>query len=403
MHENMKKRIFIAIHYLEIGGAERSLLGLLNAIDYSRFEVDLFLHQHTGEFIPLIPESVNLLPEIKKYSTLERPMITVLREGFIDIVIARLWAKLRSLAYLKRNGLQDRSSVFQYVSNATTPILPSLKALGKYDLAISFLQPHNIVLEKVEAKRKIAWIHTDYSTVKVNANLELPYWSGYDYIASISKDCTTAFLTTFPTLNNKIVLIENILSPAFVRAQAQLIDVGSEMPNEKCIIKLLSVGRYSHPKNFDNIPHICKHLIENGISVKWYIIGYGGDESLIKQRIAETGMQEHVILLGKKINPYPYMQACDIYVQPSRYEGKAVTVREAQMLCKPVVITNFPTSASQLTDGYDGIIVPLDNEGAAIGLQQFIENEPLQLKIIENLGKNDYGNEAEIEKIYQLI
>ena len=35
----MKKHLFIAIQYLEIGGAERSLIGLLNAIDYTRYEV----------------------------------------------------------------------------------------------------------------------------------------------------------------------------------------------------------------------------------------------------------------------------------------------------------------------------------------------------------------------------
>ena len=78
-------------------------------------------------------------------------------------------------------------------------------------------------------------------------------------------------------------------------------------------------------------------------------------------------MQERVIILGKKNNPYPYMRACDLYVQPSRYEGKAVTVREAQLLGKPVVITNYATSASQLEDGADGVIVPMDNAGCAEG------------------------------------
>jgi len=72
------------------------------------------------------------------------------------------------------------------------------------------------------------------------------------------------------------------------------------------------------------------------------------------------------------------MQSCDIYVQPSRYEGKAVTVREAQMLYKPVVINNFHTSQSQLNEGVDGVIVPFDNISAAIGLNRFIEDKILQ-------------------------
>ena len=62
-------------------------------------------------------------------------------------------------------------------------------------------------------------------------------------------------------------------------------------------------------------------------------------------------MEEHVLLLGKRTNPYPYIAACDIYAQPSRYEGKSVTVREAQMLCKPVAVTAYPTATSQVRDG----------------------------------------------------
>ena len=114
-------------------------------------------------------------------------------------------------------------------------------------------------------------------------------------------------------------------------------------------------------------------------------------------------MQEHVFILGKKTNPYPYIKACDFYIQPSRYEGKAVTVREAQILCKPVVITDFPTSKSQLIDGYDGVIVPMDNTGCAKGIVDFIRNKELQEKIINNLKNNDYSNSKEVEKIYRIV
>ena len=113
-------------------------------------------------------------------------------------------------------------------------------------------------------------------------------------------------------------------------------------------------------------------------------------------------MEEHVILLGKKENPYPYIKACDIYVQPSRYEGKSITVREAQILCKPVAITNYPTAPSQIEDGVDGVIVPLDNEGCAEGLARFIADKTLQERIVGYLRTHDYANTSEVEKIYAL-
>ena len=114
-------------------------------------------------------------------------------------------------------------------------------------------------------------------------------------------------------------------------------------------------------------------------------------------------MQSHVIILGKKSNPYPYIKACDIYVQPSRYEGKSVTVREAQMLCKPVVVTNYPTAKSQIQDGIDGKIVPMDNVGCAEGLAEFIKNTEQQEQIKEYLRSHDYGNMGEVEKLYKLL
>jgi glycosyltransferase involved in cell wall biosynthesis len=399
----VKKRIFIAIHYMEIGGAERSLLGLLNAIDKDQLEVDLFVYWHSGEFMALIPKKVKLLNEIKKYTTIERPISEILLEGYFGVACARILAKFFSKIYIQNKGLKDNTSTFQYISNLTTPLLPSLYKFGEYDLAISFHAPHNIVRDKVIAKRKAAWIHTDYSAVDINANLELPIWKAYDRIVAISESAKTAFLVKFPELSEHTIVIENIISPLFVREQAQLDEVRTEMPKEAGLIRLLSVGRYTSAKNFDNVPLICSQLIQDGMKVKWYIIGYGGDEELIKTNIKNTKMEGIVILLGKKSNPYPYMLECDIYVQPSRYEGKAVTVREAQILHKPVVITNFATAEDQLTDGFDGVIVPIDNNGAAEGIKRFIENHDLQEQIKGNLIKSDYGNEQEVEKIYELI
>lgn len=400
----MNPRIFIAMHYMEIGGAETALVGLLNALDPARVDVDLFLYDHRGEMMQFIPEWVNLLPQIPKYSVLERPIVELVKRGFWGIAAARMWAKrISKVAYKRSGSKQENNGGLDKMSKCTTPLLPKINPSMTYDLAISFLTPHRIVAEKVKAKKKIAWIHTDYTRVWVDAEDELKVWQKYDYVASISGDVTNTFLQVFPSLAPKIVEIENILSPTFVRKRAELQDVDKEIRHEGAIT-LLSVGRFSDAKNYDNVPDICKRLInKTKLNIKWYIIGYGGDEALIRQKIKEAGMEEHVILLGKRINPYPYIKVCDIYVQPSRYEGKSVTVREAQMLCKPVVVTNYPTAPSQIRSGVDGVIVPMDNEGCAHGLAEVICDKPLQERIIAHLKTHDYGNESEVEKIYTLI
>lgn len=397
----MKKRIFISIQYLEIGGAERSLIGLLNAIDYTKYDVDLFVYRHTGEFMSLIPEQVRLLPEEPKYASLSKPMKEVLKQGYMDIILGRLWAKQKAKSFIKkyREEGKDDISIFQYVASATTPFLPSLEKYGEYDLAISFLIPHDIVKDKVKAKKKWAWIHTDYSSVTMDTKAELPVWNTFDKIITISDSVSDGFLFRFPSLKNKLMPMENILSEKFVRDEAEKGFTHPLWKNEENTIKLCSVGRFSYPKAFDRATYICKELVDKGLNIKWYIVGYGGDEPLIRKAIAETHMEDHFILLGKQSNPYPFIKTCDIYVQPSRYEGKAVTVREAQILCKPLVITHFPTAPSQLTDGVDGLIVPDDIEGAADGLAAFIKDNNKQESFINYLQTHHYGNEEEAHKI----
>lgn len=402
----MKPRIFISMHYLELGGAETSLIGLLQAIDYTRYDVDLFLHSHQGELMGLIPESVNLLPEEPAYAMVERPMKEVAWRGFWRVVYGRLRAKWLFRRYAKRKHPIDGSAIFGYVGKCVTPGLPSLEKYGEYDLAISFLTPHNIVLDKVRARRKVCWIHTDYTRIDVDAELERPVWGRYDHVVSISADVTKTFLQVFPALQGKVVEIENILSPEFVRQRADMIpmcEIGNEMPKKQGVINLLTIGRFSPPKKLEEVPAICRHLLEQGIEVRWYIIGYGGSDEYIRDAIRAEGMENHVFLLGKKANPYPYIKACDWYVQPSRYEGKSVVVREAQMLCKPVIITAYPTASSQISHGTDGVIVPLPIPECADAMASALRDNRMKESLVAHLSTHDYGNMAEVEKVYRLM
>lgn len=398
----MKKRLLIVTHALELGGTERSLIGLLDALDPEIWDIDLFLLRHQGELLAEVPEYVHLLPVISAYSVLARPMKETFLEGHIFLTGARLAGKLAAQRYAHKNGHTDSGVALEYSHKFTCPLMPKIQSNKEYDLAISFLTPHYFVAKKVNAKKKIAWIHTDYSKVQVDIPSEAAMWGAYVHIASISDAVTDSFIKVFPSLKEKIVSIQNILPERLVRQQANAFSTEKEMPEDGSI-RLLSIGRYCTAKNFDNVPDICSRLISLGLTVKWYIIGYGGEEELIRRKIAEAHMEDHVILLGKKENPYPYIKTCDLYVQPSRYEGKCVTVREAQMLSKPVVITRYATSSSQLEDSVDGIIVPMDNEGCAAGIAALLCNPEKMRQLSESCKARDYSNVQEVEKLYKLM
>lgn len=394
----MKKDILILMPSMFIGGAERSLIGLLDSMDYTKYNIDLFLYRQEGEFIKFIPSKVNLLSQKNEYTNFDRPIKDILFSKNFKYGIKRLKSKID----IKKNGQVNVWSSLQYIYHNMMSLLPNIDK--EYDLAINFLNPAEILVEKVNAKKKIAWIHTDYTKIIPDKELDLKVYENVDYIANVSKTCEEQFLSVYEQLEDKCIVIENILSENFIKEQSKEVIIDEEFNNvDEETIKILSIGRYDGAKNFDNVPEICSNILKHGYKVKWYIIGFGMGENLIKEKIKEFNMQNNVILLGKKENPYPYIKACNIYVQPSRYEGKSVAVREAQILNKPVIITNFETSKSQLTDGFDGVIVPMDNKGCAEGICNLIKDKELQQKLIENTKITDYTNKQELEKIYALL
>ena len=399
----MKRNILFAIHYLELGGAEISLIGLLKALDYSKVNVDLFVYSHRGELMKEIPAQVNLLPEIPQYAQIERPMKEVLKDCYWRIALARLRAKRQFARYTRKTHPVDGSAIFAYVARQVTPLLPPIQPDKEYDLAVSFLAPHDIVLEKVRARKKVCWVHTDYTKIDIDTDLEGPVWSRFDHIAAVSDAVSEAFLTRFPALREKMVTLPNILSPEWIRSRAEAFRVDDEMPQEPGVTRLLSIGRFTVAKNFANVPDICRRIRETGIAIRWYLIGYGGEEDLIRERISEAGMEQDVRILGKKENPYPYLKACDVYVQPSRFEGNSVSVREAQILGKPVVVTAYPTVSSQIENGVDGVIVPMDNAGCASALAVLVSEPEKQDFLSSNLQDRDYGNEEAVETLMALI
>lgn len=393
------KKIIILMPSMFIGGAERSLLGLLETIDYSQYDVSLFLYRHEGEFLKYIPVQVHLLSEIPQYRTFDTPIRSLLLGRQIRFGLRRLFSKVALWLHTKTTG--EKRGVWmsmQYTARFLQPLLPDIP--GEYDLGIMFLGIADTLINKVQAKKKITWNHTDYDTLFPNRSMDLETYSKVDAIVSVSPACTEKVRAFYPELSKKTITIENTLARQFIEQCAQ--EPQTDMPTDDGI-SLLSVGRFCEAKNFDNVPDICHRLAADGLDVKWYLIGYGGDEPLIRQKIAEDDMQDRVIILGKKDNPYPYMRACDLYVQPSRYEGKAVTVREAQLLGKPVVITDYATSGSQLEDGVDGVIVPMDNAGCAAGIAALLRDPARMQRLSENCAKRDYTNSAEVEKIYALM
>jgi glycosyltransferase involved in cell wall biosynthesis len=395
------KNILISSFDMEVGGVERSLINLLENFNYKEYKIDLMLYRHKGDFMDLLPQKHTLLDEIAEYTTFRKSILEVIKDKQYLMALSRILSKYKTYIVSRIKGLKDTGYYqMQLMWKISLPFLPKLEE--EYDIAISYLWPHYFVADKVKANIKVAWIHTDYSTIYTDILLDLKMWNKFKYIISISQDCTKAFLEKYPELENKIILMENITSPNFIRKMS-LASIEEYIENDKKF-KIVSVGRIDYQKGFDNAVKALKLLKDRDINdITWYVIGYGGDENTIRKLVCENNLEDNFKLIGKRINPYPYIKACDLYVQPSRYEGKAVTITEAQILGKPILITKYPTANSQIKDGYDGIITELSVEGIANGIEMLYNNPQLRGKLANNCLNTDFSNSYELNKLYEVF
>lgn len=395
------KKVLISSFDMEVGGVERSLISMLEHLNYQDYAVDLMLYSHQGDFLSLLPKNPCLLDEVGEYTTFRKGPSQILKEKYFSLTLTRVISKAFANLLGRIKGFAEPGLIqMQLMWKYALPFLP--RQDKKYDAAISYLWPHYFVAEKVNAKKKIAWIHTDYSTIDTYVKMDLEMWNNYDHIIAVSEECKNSFLTKYKELKNKVVVIENITSPEFVRKMAE--EKIDSFITEDTRFKIITVARLSHAKGIDQAVQALKLLKDKGFNdIAWYVVGYGGDEAMINQLIKENSLENSFILLGKKMNPYPYIKACDLYVQPSRYEGKAVTVTEAKILGKPILITNYPTAKSQVEVGVDGIITELSINGIAAGIEKLYKDIELRNKLAGNCRRTNYSNRDELEKLYQLI
>ncbi|PGT96254.1 MULTISPECIES: glycosyltransferase [Bacillus] len=395
------KKILIASFDMEVGGVERSLLNMLDNFDYQSHIVDLMLYSHQGDFMNLVNNKVNLLEEIPEYATFRKSIVQVFEGKQYSIGVARFVSKIIADCLGKMKNIEEVGYYqMQLMWKFILPFLPKLDR--EYDMAISYLWPHYFIAHKIKAKKKVAWIHTDYSTIELDIKIDIKMWDEFDYIVAVSEGCKSSFLKKYSQLEHKVVVLENIISPSYIREMSNKhIDNPMNYDNR---FKIVTVARLSHAKGIDNAVRALKILKDRGFDdIVWYVVGYGGDKKMIKDMVKDLRLESNFILLGKQINPYPYIKEADLYVQPSRYEGKAVTVGEAQILSKPVMITNYSTAESQVVNGFDGYITELSIEGIANGIEKLYKDPHERQRLITNCTQRDFGNSCELKKLYELI
>jgi len=405
----MKKKILFMILFMKMGGVEKALLNILTLIDEDKYDVTLLLMDDQKDYLHLVPSWVKI-----RRATIPFEEFLLLSKGSIFSVIQALkhgnilrlikivykgWVTFRC-----KRGWTQSAAYFSLIADK----IPSLDET--YDVAIDFHGPSAFttfyIAEKISAKKKVAWIHGwmhtnfekeyEYSDPRLCRN----YYEKYDYIFGVSQKCVDEFISLLPECKDKTHLFYNIVSGDLIKHMA---NQGCGFIDKFDGVRILTIGRIETEKGYDIAVPVLAKLKKSGYKIKWYVIGEGTEHNNLIKLINKYNLVNDFILLGIKENPYPYIMECDIYVQPSRFEGYSTTTNEARILSKPVVTTDVSGAREQFIDGETGLIVEFGEERIYNAIKCLLDDNELRQQFSNNLSKKRVDTTKEIQKLYDII
>lgn len=387
MKENIrKKKIVFLLNDMDLGGVQKSMIALLRYLTgLQQYEIDLIVWQKGGALEKEVPPSVNILHQ--NYAP-----------TWNDLKIEkRLFTKTISLFQLLR---------FKWFADFTQkPWNYFTKIQEQYDLAVSYVHrgyPLCFTIDKINAGKKILWFHHGiYEATDEQRSIDEIFYNLYDTIVAVSDSNKEQIARNFPLLKTELRVIPNLIEVEEIkqRSEESIIDF-PEGPNE---YNFVTVSRISKEKGIDLALNACYQLKNKGLKFKWYFIGDGDIFDEMTKFINDKKISDVCVLLGSKINPYPYMRRADLYIQPSYIESQCMTVYEALALKKLIVATDIPVLKEALLNGELGLLCEPDPNIFAETIERLMSDETCKQQIQKSLEKHNVSNEITYQKIKDLF
>ena len=392
------KNILIVADSLSMGGLEKTLIDLCDNLDFTKYNVDLYLFSDGRDLVPKLNKNINLLPNSPFFSTVFNKSVgvsvkTLIKQKRLDLAFYRIIRFFKA-----RFKIQGFSSFDWHYQKKTM-----LKIEKNYDIAIAFAEGSAcyFVADAVKADVKNMWIHTDIKEIITNKKLDTKAFKKAKNICTVSQNSKNSLARIYPQFKEKIKVFT--LPSLF---DFEHIEKLSKEPNEinKNSINILSVGRLVELKGFHLCIEPCKKLIDEGYNIKWYVVGDGPQRQELKALIKQNALEESFILLGNKENPYTYIKSADICVQPSSYEGLGLVIYEEKLFKKAVVASNIPAFLEMIEDHKNGLIIERNSESIYKSVKELLDNKNLLKKLSEKPALNFVTKDKtlkEIEKTFK--
>lgn len=366
-------RIIYYYSKLNIGGAERSTVRLLNKMAQCGHSVTLLLRWSGGKLEQELDRSVQVI-------------------------------------HLKKN-LAGGAKL-----SPTAMILETLKMparLGKlkrerYDLVISGLFGYNpsILFKYISGKRYCQMLRNDVSKTgqygKTAKYMSL-YGSKFDCYVGVSEYTTESFRKCYPQYADRARTIYNILPDVDPSIDRPVPEIMKSYAHE---LKILTVCRLAdQAKGLFRMEAVCKKLSEVFPGhFKWFIVGSGPDGEKLKELIAADKLEDTMILCGGTSDPFPYYAFCDLVAVLSYYEGLCGVVNEAKMMCKPVIATEFSGIYEQIQSGKNGLVIANDESSIYDALYNILNNpDSIKNWAVNQMPKELLDNERKIRQFEEIL
>lgn len=386
-----KKKVAILLPWLKMGGTNKIALNFIRELS-EYCEVTLVLSEKSGELLSDLPSGVHLI--IDEMADIKKLFVD-------DIKHFRIGAIVKDFIYYAKIRMgKDSIDNYRYIVDRSRQICGT-----EFDCAISYhgQSPERLLnlLYRIKSKKRVAWIHGEMAFSEDKCRRLRKYYQQIDHFFFVSKPTQDSFAKVIPFDTAKATVYYNPIDKQDILKKSLQ---QCEPAFDKSYINLLTVGRVSSEKGQDMIPAITRRLIDLGHRVRWYIVGDGDMRPEIEKRMKAEQVEDSIFLLGVRTNPYCYMRACDIYVQPSYTEGYSTTICEAGMLGKAIVGTR-PSGGirDQITDGIDGSIVDATIDGLTEGILELLNNNELKQQFEAKIQEKNFEGKGEIRKFLEYL
>lgn len=382
----------------DIGGISTSVLNLLNGI-HDKYDVSLCVLSNEISPNIHIPNDVRIIRGSD-----------IFQDAFGKRSTFRKYGLIRKIKAWYRRLYK----VIFGVSAALEMVTQHYRIHESFDAAIAFynsaFSPKGVktiggdfefVINSVKAKKKIAWIHNDALKLGFTHEIALKVFEPFDAIVNVSYDCKDIFDKIAPEFKAKSYVVYNLYDIDTIIKKA---DDGNPYEQDGKL-HFVTVARLSdYQKKISRIIETCIRLHKEGCdSFTWTLVGDGVHRNLYEKQVKEAHIEHIVKFAGLQPNPYPYMKNADAFVLTSLYEGYGMTIKEAQIVGTPTLITNFGPAKEAVIDGKQGLICDNSTEGVYEMMKRII-NEPGSLSFFKSyLLDNPVDNKLGLEQFNIIV